>query len=51
MYTVNILILFYFIFFGSGSISGKMLLVRIVENIRFDDYLGQVKLRNVSLRD
>ncbi len=24
--------------FGSGALSGKMLLVRIVENIRIDDY-------------
>ena len=27
--------------FGSGALSGKMLLVRIVENNKIDDYLGQ----------
>ena len=29
---------------GSGALSGKMLLVWIVENNRIDDYLGQVRL-------
>ncbi len=29
---------------GSGVLSDKMLLVRIVENNKIDDYLGQVKL-------
>ncbi len=29
---------------GSGALSGKTLLVRIVENNKIDDYLGQVKL-------
>ena len=29
-------------FLGFGALSGKMLLVRIVENNRIDDYLGQV---------
>ncbi len=28
--------------FGSGAYSGKMLLLRIVENNKIDDYLGQV---------
>ncbi len=30
--------------FGSGALSGKMLLVRIVENNKIDDYSGQVRL-------
>ncbi len=30
--------------FRSGELSGKMLLVRIVENNKIDDYLGQVRL-------
>ena len=29
--------------FGSGAISGKMLLVRIVENNKIDAYIGQVR--------
>ena len=29
---------------GSGVISGKMLLVRIVESNKIDDYIGQVRL-------
>ena len=29
---------------GSGTLSGNMLLVRIVENNKIDDYLGQVRL-------
>ncbi len=29
---------------GSGALSGKMLLVRIVENDKIYDYLGQVRL-------
>ena len=29
---------------GSGALSGKMLLVRIVEINKIDDYLGQVRL-------
>ena len=29
---------------GSGALSGKMLLVRIVEDDKIDDYLGQVRL-------
>ncbi len=33
------------ILFGSGALSGKMLLVRIVENDKIDAHLGQVKLR------
>ncbi len=31
-------------FCGSGALSGRMLLVRIVENNKIDDYLGQVRL-------
>ena len=34
----------YIAIIGSGALSGKMLLVRIVENIKIDDYLGQVRL-------
>ncbi len=30
---------------GSGALSGKMLLERIVENNKIDDYLGYFKLR------
>ncbi len=30
------------IVFGSGALSGKMILVRIVENNKIDDYLGQL---------
>ncbi len=30
--------------FLSGALSGKMLIVRIVENNQIDDYLGQVRL-------
>ncbi len=30
--------------FGSGELSGKMLLVRIVKNNKINDYLGQVRL-------
>jgi len=30
--------------FGSGALSGKMLLERIVENNKIDDILGQVRL-------
>ncbi len=30
--------------FRSCALSGKMLLVRIVENDKIDDYLGQVRL-------
>ncbi len=33
------------VFFGSDTLSGKMLLVRIVENNKIDDYLGQVRIR------
>ncbi len=29
---------------GSGALSDKMLLVRIVENHKIDDYLGHVRL-------
>ncbi len=29
---------------GSGALSGKMVLIRIVENNRIDGYLGQVSL-------
>ena len=29
---------------GSGALSGKMLLVRIVENNKIDAYLGQFRL-------
>ncbi len=29
---------------GSGALSGQMLFVRIVENNRIDDHLGQVRL-------
>ena len=29
---------------GSGALSGKMMLVRIVENNMIDNYLGQVRL-------
>ncbi len=29
---------------GSGAIYGKMLLVRILENNKIDDYLGQIML-------
>ena len=29
---------------GSGALSGKLLLVRIVEKNKIDDYLGQVRL-------
>ncbi len=32
------------IFFGSGALSSKMLLVRIIENNKIDAYLGQVRL-------
>ncbi len=32
------------IYFGSGALSGKMLLVSIVENNKIDDYIGQVRL-------
>ena len=35
--------------FGSGALSGKMLLVRIVENNKIDDNLGQVRLSNGQL--
>ena len=31
-------------YFGSGALSGKMLLVRIVENNKIDAYLGQFRL-------
>ena len=34
----------YITLFGSGALSGKMLLVRIVENNKIYDYLGQVRL-------
>ncbi len=34
---------------GSGALSGKMLLVRIVKNKKIDDYLGQVRLSKVQL--
>ncbi len=30
--------------YGSGALSGKMLLVRIVKNNKIHDYLGQVRL-------
>ncbi len=30
--------------FGSGALSGKMLLLSIVENDKTDDYLGKVRL-------
>ncbi len=30
--------------FGSGALTGKVLLVRIIENNKIDAYLGQVKL-------
>ncbi len=35
---------YFIIIFGSGALSGKMLLVSIVENNKIDDYLGQVML-------
>ncbi len=40
---------FFNYFFGSGALSGKMLLVMNVENNENDDYLGQVRLSKVSL--
>jgi len=43
---VYICLIFMFIiyFLGSGALSGKMLLERIVENDKIDDILGQVRL-------
>ena len=35
---------------GSGALSGKMLLVSIVENNKINDYLGQVRLSKGKLR-
>ena len=35
--------------YGSGALHGKMLLVRIVENYKIHDYLGQVKLSKGEL--
>ncbi len=34
---------------GSGALSGKMLLVRIVRNNKIDDFLGQVRLSKGQL--
>ncbi len=34
--------------FGSGALSGKMLLARIVENNKIDDDIGQVRLSKFS---
>ncbi len=39
----------YYIKFGSGAPSGKMLLVRIVENNNIEDYLGKVRLSKGKL--
>ncbi len=36
-------------YLGSGALSGKMLLVRIVENNEIDGYLGQVRLSKCEL--
>ncbi len=36
-------------FIGSGALSGKMLLVSIVENHKIDDYLDQVRLSKGQL--
>ncbi len=36
--------MFIIYFLGSGALSGKMLLERIVENDKIDDILGQVRL-------
>ena len=30
-------------FSGSGALSGRMMLIRIVENNKIDDYLGQIR--------
>ena len=34
---------------GTGALSGKMLLVRNVENDKIDDHLGQVRLSKGKL--
>ena len=39
-----LLILIFILFFICGALPGKMLLVRIIENIKFMLILGQVRL-------
>ncbi len=34
---------------GSGTLPGKILLVRIVETNKINDYLGQVRLSKLAL--